>query len=262
MSASWADYFAKMKTQTKDLDISIRQNLQGHAAAVVHRYGELGHDPRPVFDLLLRYAVSEDGALHAEKFYRTVTEEFATIRPALIRVNYGLQRHAGGGMAVRTITCLPAVGGGWRDAGDNVKFGFPMAYSTTMLAWGTLDEQAGFAQRRSLLTFEGSDRNAAAWVAMNASRGFPPYSPCQCVSASKPVPASRNRMLAGAACVKKLRSDTAPCGTGRSATSASITSRSAERSRRKAWMSGRPSPGTRADRLPAVHETRPLRGSS
>ena len=35
-------------------------------------------------------------------------------------------------------------------------------------------EQAGFAQRRGLLTFEGSERNAAAWVAMNASRGFPP----------------------------------------------------------------------------------------
>jgi len=60
---------------------AIRQNLQGHAAAVVHRYGELGLDPRPVFDLMLRYAVSEDGALHAEKFYRTVTEEFTTIRP-------------------------------------------------------------------------------------------------------------------------------------------------------------------------------------
>ena len=39
-------------------------------------------DVRPVFDLLLRYAISEDGALHAEKFYRTVTEEFAATRPA------------------------------------------------------------------------------------------------------------------------------------------------------------------------------------
>ena len=37
---------------------------------------------RPVFDLLLKYAVSEDGALHAEKYYRTVSEEFATTRPA------------------------------------------------------------------------------------------------------------------------------------------------------------------------------------
>ena len=38
--------------------------------------------PRPVFDLLLRYATSEDGALHAEKYYRTVSEEFAVMRPA------------------------------------------------------------------------------------------------------------------------------------------------------------------------------------
>jgi hypothetical protein len=37
---------------------------------------------RPVFDLLLRYGISEDGALHAEKYYRTVTEEFAATRPA------------------------------------------------------------------------------------------------------------------------------------------------------------------------------------
>jgi hypothetical protein len=65
-----------------EADDAIRQNLQAHAAAAVHRYGELGHDPRPVFDLLLRYAVSEDGALHAEKFYRTVTEEFNSTRNA------------------------------------------------------------------------------------------------------------------------------------------------------------------------------------
>src|SRR5437899_5270284 len=66
----------------READDAIRQNLQAHAAAIVHRYGELGHAPRPIFDLLLRYAVSEDGALHAEKYYRTVTEEFAATRPA------------------------------------------------------------------------------------------------------------------------------------------------------------------------------------
>ncbi|MSU58460.1 MAG: hypothetical protein EXS35_09820 [Pedosphaera sp.] len=66
----------------READEAIRQNLQGHVAGIVGRYGELGHAPRPVFDLLLRYAVSEDGALHAEKFYRTVTEEFAATRPA------------------------------------------------------------------------------------------------------------------------------------------------------------------------------------
>jgi hypothetical protein len=65
-----------------ELDEAIRGNLQAHAAAVVQRYGQLGHEPREAFDLLRRYAISEDGALHAEKFFRTVTEEFATTRPA------------------------------------------------------------------------------------------------------------------------------------------------------------------------------------
>jgi len=32
--------------------------------------------------MLLRYAISEDGALHAEKYYRTVTEEFAATHAA------------------------------------------------------------------------------------------------------------------------------------------------------------------------------------
>lgn len=66
----------------RELDEAVRGNLQAKASAVVQRYGELGHPARPVFDLLLRYAVSEDGALHAEKFYRTVSEEFASTRPA------------------------------------------------------------------------------------------------------------------------------------------------------------------------------------
>jgi hypothetical protein len=42
----------------------------------------LGHPSKPVFDLMLRYATSEDGSLHAEKYYRTVREEFARTRPA------------------------------------------------------------------------------------------------------------------------------------------------------------------------------------
>jgi hypothetical protein len=70
------------ETLLREADEAVRGNLQAKASAVVHRYGQLGHPPRPLFDLLSRYAVSEDGALHAEKFYRTVTEEFATTRSA------------------------------------------------------------------------------------------------------------------------------------------------------------------------------------
>ncbi|MBM3995041.1 MAG: molybdopterin oxidoreductase family protein [Planctomycetes bacterium] len=46
-----------------------------------------------------------------------LAHEYGTIRPAFIRVNYGLQRHGGGGMAVRAIICLPAITGAWRDVG-------------------------------------------------------------------------------------------------------------------------------------------------
>jgi hypothetical protein len=106
-------------------------------------------------------------------------------------------------------------------------------------------KHAGLAHRRSRLTCAGSDRNSAAWVAMNASRGFPPFSPCHCVSARSPVPAGRNRVLTGADSMKKLRSDTAVCETERPSISASIVSRKAHRSRRKARMSGRSPLGTR-----------------
>jgi anaerobic selenocysteine-containing dehydrogenase len=43
--------------------------------------------------------------------------EYATTRPSAIRLNYGMNRHGGGGMAVRTVACLPAVVGAWRDVG-------------------------------------------------------------------------------------------------------------------------------------------------
>ena len=44
-----------------------------------------------------------------------LAREYGTTKPAVIRLNYGMQRHAGGGMAVRTVACLPALVGAWRD---------------------------------------------------------------------------------------------------------------------------------------------------
>jgi hypothetical protein len=69
-------------TLVKEVEAAIREQNQSHAAALVARYGELKHSARPLFDVLLKYATSEDGALHAEKYYRTVSEEFATMRDA------------------------------------------------------------------------------------------------------------------------------------------------------------------------------------
>jgi anaerobic selenocysteine-containing dehydrogenase len=51
----------------------------------------------------------------------SLAERYGRARAAFIRVNYGLQRHAGGGMAVRNIACLPAITGHWRRAGGGVQ---------------------------------------------------------------------------------------------------------------------------------------------
>lgn len=51
----------------------------------------------------------------------TLAREYASTRPAAIRINYGLQRHRGGGMAVRNIACLPALVGAWRERGGGLQ---------------------------------------------------------------------------------------------------------------------------------------------
>ncbi len=66
----------------RELDDAIRHNDQLRACAATQLYGAGGFAPQGVLDSLRSYAVSEDGALHAEKYYRTATEEFARTRPA------------------------------------------------------------------------------------------------------------------------------------------------------------------------------------
>lgn len=66
----------------REAEEAIRGNLQARAAAIACRYGQLGHPERDMFNLMLKYAISEDGALHAEKFFRTTSDEFAHTRPA------------------------------------------------------------------------------------------------------------------------------------------------------------------------------------
>ncbi|MGB9151175.1 MAG: molybdopterin oxidoreductase family protein [Burkholderiales bacterium] len=56
----------------------------------------------------------------AEEKIIQLARDYASIKPAAIRLNYGMQRHAGGGMAVRTIACLPALVGAWRDAAGGI----------------------------------------------------------------------------------------------------------------------------------------------
>src|SRR5579862_476718 len=78
-----------------DLDGAIRNKDQALASAVVQRLGEQGAPAAPVFALFRGYVVSENGSLHGEKYFRTVTEEFqATRAPFRWRQLIGMARYA------------------------------------------------------------------------------------------------------------------------------------------------------------------------
>lgn len=67
----------------KELNAAIRDKDQIRAAALTARIGEeKPSSAKDVFALFRGYGISEDGALHAEKYYGTVADEFARARAA------------------------------------------------------------------------------------------------------------------------------------------------------------------------------------
>jgi anaerobic selenocysteine-containing dehydrogenase len=50
-----------------------------------------------------------------------LAREYATVRPAVIRLNYGVQRSEGGGMATRAIAMLPCITGSWKEVGGGLQ---------------------------------------------------------------------------------------------------------------------------------------------
>jgi hypothetical protein len=67
----------------KELEGAIGDKDQARATALTQRIGEVNPSAAPaLFSLLRGFAIADDGALHAEKYYRTATDEFAVGRPA------------------------------------------------------------------------------------------------------------------------------------------------------------------------------------
>ncbi|WP_281278073.1 molybdopterin-containing oxidoreductase family protein [Nocardia mexicana] len=58
----------------------------------------------------------------AEEQIVALGERIATTRPTAIRASQGIQRHAGGGMALRTLACLPGVTGDWAIPGGGLHY--------------------------------------------------------------------------------------------------------------------------------------------
>ncbi len=59
----------------------------------------------------------------------SLAREYATVRPAAIRVNYGIQRSERGGMAMRLISYLPGLTGSWREVGGGLQLSTSGAFS-------------------------------------------------------------------------------------------------------------------------------------
>jgi anaerobic selenocysteine-containing dehydrogenase len=57
-----------------------------------------------------------------------LAREYATTRPAAIRLNYGVQRSERGAMAVRTIALLPALVGSWAEVGGGIQLSTSQAF--------------------------------------------------------------------------------------------------------------------------------------
>jgi anaerobic selenocysteine-containing dehydrogenase len=59
----------------------------------------------------------------------TLAREYATTNPAVIRVNYGIQRSENGGTAARAVCMLPALTGAWKQRGGGLQLSTSGAFT-------------------------------------------------------------------------------------------------------------------------------------
>ena len=57
-----------------------------------------------------------------------LARDYATVRPAVIRLNYGVQRSERGGMATRTVCMLPCITGSWKEVGGGLQMSISGAF--------------------------------------------------------------------------------------------------------------------------------------
>ncbi len=65
---------------------------------------------------------------------RKLAREYATERPAVIRLNYGIQRSERGGMATRAVTMLPCLTGSWKEIGGGLQLSTSGAFGLNSAA--------------------------------------------------------------------------------------------------------------------------------
>ncbi|WP_395824416.1 molybdopterin-dependent oxidoreductase [Collimonas sp.] len=102
---------------------------------------------------------------------------------AAIRINYGLQRAHGGGMAVRNITCLPALVGAWRHAAGGVQ----LSSSDSFPKNNQFLQRPDFLRRHSVLPRTINMSTIGDDLLRESSAGFGPKIEALIVYNSNPV---------------------------------------------------------------------------
>jgi len=119
-------------------------------------YGDLARRAEE-FDPQRVASICGISAAEVEDFAR----DYWVIRPAAIRVNYGMQRARGGGNAVRAVACLPALAGHWRDAAGGVLLSSSGAYPVDTEALYRPDLLGGKTPRTINMSTIGHDLHHA-----------------------------------------------------------------------------------------------------
>ncbi|MBP9805610.1 MAG: molybdopterin oxidoreductase family protein [Candidatus Accumulibacter sp.] len=99
------------------MHVLIRDDLLDHDYIVRHT---LGFDA--LSERVLAYPPARVAAICgiSTAAIENLAREYGSTRAAAIRANYGINRTAGGGMALRAVACLPALTGAWRSPAGGV----------------------------------------------------------------------------------------------------------------------------------------------
>jgi len=107
------------------MHVIVGENL--HDADYVARYTEGFDALRERVRAWTPQRAAELTGIAAEEI-AVLAREYATTRPAVIRLNYGIQRSERGAMAVRTVALLPAIVGSWKEIGGGLQLSTSQAF--------------------------------------------------------------------------------------------------------------------------------------
>ncbi len=106
--------------------VIVNQDLYDHAYVEEHTYG-FDRLQEHVERYTPEYVAGATGIPAAD--IERLAREYATTAPAMIRLNYGMQRSQNGGAAVRAVCMLPALTGAWKRLGGGFQLSTSGAFT-------------------------------------------------------------------------------------------------------------------------------------